>query len=223
MLYSTLFLSALSIGSAIATTDVVTTHAIQVGTTNGTIGYFPNNITASVGDIVQFHFVGGNHTVTQSAFDSPCVPLSQTSNSTGIFSGFMPVPANSTTVPTFSIEVATLGPQWFYCSQSPHCQGGMVMVINENTTANASRSITNFAALAKLAAKDLAPSVVSNVTISSSPASSSGAPAPSSTNSTNSTGSADKPSKAASSSSLKMQTLALGFAGVVGAGVMTLL
>lgn len=39
-----------------AQSGTVTTHVIQVGALNGSLGYFPNNVPASPGDLVQFQF-----------------------------------------------------------------------------------------------------------------------------------------------------------------------
>jgi hypothetical protein len=79
----------------------------------------------------------------------------------GIFSGFMfvskPPAASSVTsaaaattaaaggysylakrqagmTPTYTITVNATTPLWFYCAQAKHCQSGMVMAINVNTS-----------------------------------------------------------------------------------------
>ncbi|CZT40691.1 uncharacterized protein RSE6_00332 [Rhynchosporium secalis] len=145
MQFTTLALSALSIGSALAqAAGGVTVHVVRVGSMNGSIKFYPDNMKAAVGDMVQFQFAPNNHTVTQSTFDAPCQPIAANSNVTGIYSGFMPVSASSTTTPTYTVMVKAATPMWLYCSQGKHCQGGMVMVINENTAANASRSLTAY-------------------------------------------------------------------------------
>jgi plastocyanin len=36
----------------------------------------PDSVTATVGELVLFEFYPQNHTVTESAFDKPCEPLS---------------------------------------------------------------------------------------------------------------------------------------------------
>jgi hypothetical protein len=58
--------------------------------------FSPNEITARVGDILEFHFgspgqgvLSGNHSVAQGLFTDPCNPAPG-----GFFSGFMP--ANAT-------------------------------------------------------------------------------------------------------------------------------
>lgn len=111
---------------------MTTVHVVRVGSMNGSLAYYPNNIKAAVGDMVQFQFAPANHTVTQSNFDNACQPIAMHSpNITGIYSGFMPVTAASTTTPTYTIMVKNTTPMWLYCSQGKHCQNGMTMVINE--------------------------------------------------------------------------------------------
>ncbi|KAJ7702267.1 Cupredoxin [Mycena rosella] len=108
-----------------------TDHSIIVGGPNGNF-YTPSNITAQPGDTVTFHFHEKNHTVTQSSFQNPCTPLSLTSTTgqPGLNSGFMPVAANATLNPTFTIQINDTLPQWFFCSQSGHCGSGMVFSVN---------------------------------------------------------------------------------------------
>jgi len=157
--------AALCIGSALAAQKrqdaPITVHVVKVGgASNGTavLKYSPSKITAAVGDMVQFQFAPKNHTVTQSTFDNPCAPVSLHSNITGIHSGFIPVTADAEMTATFTMMVTDQKPIWLYCAQAKHCQSGMVMVINENTAANASRSLENFAALASTQTQNLAPS-----------------------------------------------------------------
>lgn len=92
--------------------------------------------------MVQFQFWAGNHTVTQSTFDSPCTPMEGVSNGTangtagaasvGIKSGFMPVDASMPdgNIPVYTVMINDTSPLWFYCGQGSHCAGGMAMVIN---------------------------------------------------------------------------------------------
>jgi len=153
MQFTTLTLSALSVASVLA--QSVTVHVVTVASKNNTLAYFPNTVTASKGDMVQFQFAGGNHTVTQSTFDQPCAPIALNSNVTGFYSGFMPVSTTADTTPTYTIQINNTTPIWVYCSQAKHCQAGMVMVINENVAANASRSLAGFKAGAAAAAVNL--------------------------------------------------------------------
>lgn len=107
---------------------------MTVSTSNNSLVYSPNNIKAAVGDMVQFQFVAGNHTVTQSTFDLPCHPINSVSpNVTGFHSGYMPAAAGAASgqIPTYTVQVNNTTPIWVYCAQGKHCQSGMVMVINE--------------------------------------------------------------------------------------------
>jgi len=180
MQFTTLTLSALSIGSALAQN----VHVVTVGGTNGTKEFSPNNVVAAVGDLIQFQYNGANHTVTQSSFDLPCQPIAQTANVSGVFSGFMPVAESDTMRPAFTIPVTSTTPMWLYCSQATHCQAGMVMVVNENTAANATRSLTNYAAGASAAPTGLA--IPSSAASSSNSGSSSSGTSSSSGSSTSS-------------------------------------
>jgi len=196
MQFTSFALSALSVGSALAATTV---HVVKVGNANGTLAYSPNTITAAKGDMVQFQFAPKNHTVTQSNFDNPCQPLSLHSDTMGVFSGFMAVSATATEIPVYTIEINATTPMWFYCSQAKHCQSGMTMAINVNTTANASRSFEAFQALAAKATVNLPGTAVSNGTVGST-SSSSGTSGSSPSGSSSSSSSSPSPSSSSSAS-----------------------
>ncbi|PSR78408.1 hypothetical protein BD289DRAFT_350959, partial [Coniella lustricola] len=97
--------------------------------------YTPESMQAAVGDTVQFRFVAGNHTVTQSTFDQPCQPISLFApNVTGFHSGCDGgggAAANTSTIPTYMVQIKSTEPVWIYCAQARHCESGMAMVINE--------------------------------------------------------------------------------------------
>lgn len=96
--------------------------------------YYPDNIKAAPGSMVQFQFWAGNHTVTQSDFDHPCTPIHQVNSSiAGIWSSYMPVAAGASKkeIPVFTVMINDTKPIWIYCSQGKHCSAGMSMVINE--------------------------------------------------------------------------------------------
>lgn len=186
-------------------------HVVSVGSTNGTLAFSPDSVKADVGDMLQFQFRGGNHSVAQSNFDNPCSPIADhVSNATGIFSGYQPVAASQAMgmIPTYTVMVSAKTPLWFYCSQAKHCQAGMVMVVNENTAANASRSLANFKTLAKAATANVAPSRASGGTTGSNSTSgstgsgsSSGSDSSSGSGSSTSSGSDSTTSGAASAAS----------------------
>jgi len=217
MQYSTLAAAALSVVGAMAQSTTssaasassgtpsgsVQVHVVQVGNSNGSLVYSPSNVKAAVGDMVQFQFAPNNHTVTQSTFDAPCSPV----KTTGIYSGFMPVKATDTEIPTYTILINNTTPIWLYCSQGMHCQKGMVMVINENTAANSTRSLANYASLAAKAATNSAPSAPADGVAGTAAAS----------GSSSSTGSSPKATGTNAASSVRAGS-ALGFAGLVAAG-----
>jgi plastocyanin len=110
-------------------------HRVAAGF-NG-LHFEPDNISAAIGDIIEFHFLPKNHSVVQSSFDAPCVPLSSSPNtntSAGIFSGFNFATKQGEAENTFSFVVKDTKPFWYYCSQTvgDHCQMGMSGVINQD-------------------------------------------------------------------------------------------
>ncbi len=111
-----------------------TLHVVSVsGEGEWALKFSPDNLKAAAGDMIQFQFRAGNHSVVQSNFDNPCTPISQHTNATGFFSGYQLVAASEAMgmIPTYTIMVADAKPMWVYCSQGKHCQAGMSMVINE--------------------------------------------------------------------------------------------
>jgi len=115
---------------AASTAPGATDHKVIVGG-SGLI-YSPNNIKAQVGDTITFEFHQKNHTVTQSTFGNPCSPLASTSTTgqVGFDSGFMPVAANATTFPTWTVSINDTTPVWVFCKQANHCSQGMVLAVN---------------------------------------------------------------------------------------------
>jgi len=115
---------------------------------NGTIGlhFDPQQIIAQKGDIVNFEFRGGNHTVTQSSFANPCAwQFNTVTNQKGFNSGFLPFVNTSGSVSVYSLEVNDPStPVWFFCGRVPHCKSGMYGSINAPTTGN--KTFANFAA-----------------------------------------------------------------------------
>jgi plastocyanin len=115
---------------------------------NGTIGlkFDPQQVVAQKGDIVNFEFRGGNHTVTQSSFANPCAwQLNTVTNQKGFNSGFLPFVNTSGSVSVYSLEVNDPStPIWFFCGRVPHCKSGMYGSINAPTTGN--KTFSNFAA-----------------------------------------------------------------------------
>ncbi|KLU93182.1 hypothetical protein MAPG_12119 [Magnaporthiopsis poae ATCC 64411] len=110
---------------------VPTTHKVLVGhpVREKSLAFVPPSLKAAVGDTVQFQFRPFNHTVTQSV--GPAAPCSPMGSSSIINSGFVPGAAEADKeVPVFEVRVASAEPMYLYCGQPPHCNLGMVMVIN---------------------------------------------------------------------------------------------
>jgi len=107
-------------------------HRIFAGSTTANKGlhFEPENVVAEIGDVIEFHFLAKNHTVTQSSFDKPCEPQSH-----GFFSGFnFATPPGEEAKNVFTFMIENKEPIWYYCSQTngDHCQSGMSGVINQN-------------------------------------------------------------------------------------------
>lgn len=103
------------------------THKVIVGGDAGLV-YTPEFIHAAVGDIVEFHFMKQNHSITQSTFAKPCVRKPD-----GIDSGLLPNPNNTVVpAPVFKYTVDTTEATWWYCKQrtGTHCGKGMTFAIN---------------------------------------------------------------------------------------------
>lgn len=121
-------------GGVSAPADGAKVQVVQVGGSNGSLTFSPNDIKAEMGSFVQFQFNPKNHSVVQSTFDAPCMPMSismPNASANAFFSGFMPAAAagNGSKL-TYTIQITDTKPLWFYCSQGKHCQAGMVGAIN---------------------------------------------------------------------------------------------
>lgn len=57
---------------------------------------------------------------------------------TGFDSGYFPVNSSATSYSTWTINVTSLAPIYYYCSQGSHCQAGMVGAINVDNATYAS-------------------------------------------------------------------------------------
>ncbi|RSL64203.1 hypothetical protein CEP53_004158 [Fusarium sp. AF-6] len=101
-------------------------HTVTVGGPGGLV-FQPEELdNVPIGDTVIFEFLAQNHTVSQSAFDTPCDLLEG-----GMDSGFMANPNNTVSPPPqVAMQVMVDTPLWFYCKQGNHCGQGMVFSIN---------------------------------------------------------------------------------------------
>jgi len=192
-------------------TSASTTYSIQVGP-SGQLVYSPSNITANVGDTVEFFFNPKNHTVTQSSFTEPCERLQVSTGQVGLDSGFTHATTVSQNTSGFSFVVNNTAPLWFYCRQTGHCTDGMVFAVN----ANANKTYAAFLENAKS-------SNSSSSTPSGSPTGSTGAATD--TGATSSTPSSTSTSSSSSSNDAISTSVNVGltaFLAVVGGFILTL-
>ncbi|KAN0125178.1 Cupredoxin [Russula decolorans] len=143
----------------------------QINVSNATAGlvFNPNNITAAVGDTVEFIFNPKNHSVTQSSFAQPCTPLSG-----GFDTGFLPVTngTDNSSLPTRQFVVNDTQPIWIHCRQSAntagsHCGKGMVFAVNPGANGS-NNSFANFQATALAIGTQLAANSTNTTTPSGS-------------------------------------------------------
>ena len=85
------------------------------------------------------HKLPSHHPASHWPLEVLSVPLTILNQKQGIWSGFQFVPESSEslegyTVPEFTITINDTNPVWFYCAQVKHCQTGMVMAVNANST-----------------------------------------------------------------------------------------
>ena len=123
---------------------------VSVSDASGSLKYYPDNIQAAPGSVVQFQFHPKNHTITESSFAEPCKPLAANLTSStrpGLKSGFVPVMGTEADTPVYNVLINDTKPIWLYCGQGPHCQKGMSMVINQNMSST-DKTIQNYQAAA---------------------------------------------------------------------------
>ena len=84
----------------------------------------PSDIQELPGTTIQFKFHHTNHSVVESSFDKPCVPLEG-----GFSSGFIP-DRNDSFHAVFNIQVPENKTMFFYDAQGWNCQNYMVGAIN---------------------------------------------------------------------------------------------
>lgn len=174
--------ATLSLGLVLPFAVAQQVHDIQVGSTNGSLAFSPEAISAQQGDQVVFHFYPKNHTVTQSSFAGPC-----SLKDGGFNSGFMPVAANATSFPTYTITVNDTQPVWVYCAQAAntaasHCGAGMVFAVNcgangspnsfsnfKNSALQIGASLSSAAAASSTAPSGTATAAYGGVTIPAAP------------------------------------------------------
>ncbi|KAL1727157.1 hypothetical protein EV714DRAFT_286719 [Schizophyllum commune] len=133
---------------------------------NAALNFNPSSLTGvQNGDTITFHFLSGNHTLTQSTFDEPCK-----AKEGGVDSGFQDVQnAGGGDRLHYTITVNNAStPLWFFCGQTGHCPRGMVFAVNPT----ADKTFADFQGTAKQVTPgsaenpDYVPSVTTNTTMS---------------------------------------------------------
>ncbi|KAG6030691.1 hypothetical protein E4U19_000324 [Claviceps sp. Clav32 group G5] len=109
----------------------------------------PNSVTAKAGDVLEFHFQSGNHSVVAGDYHFACSPLPI---GYGFFSGYVNVdPGQIGKV--FRVSLANEEPLVFYSSQAGDCSRGMVGIVNPNEQ----QSLENYMMRASLLSQDMIP------------------------------------------------------------------
>ncbi|KAL1859668.1 hypothetical protein VTK73DRAFT_7518 [Phialemonium thermophilum] len=123
-------------------TTTVRAATIQINAGEGNkLTFTPDSVKAEVGDVLEFHFVGGFHDAVRGDFDKPCQPFS------GAAGGFASdrVQGSATNNKVFRVTVNTTDPIFFYCSVGAHCANGMVGAVNPTDD----QTVAAYAAAAK--------------------------------------------------------------------------
>ncbi|UKZ85303.1 uncharacterized protein TrAFT101_001170 [Trichoderma asperellum] len=118
--------SVKSLLSAAALACLASAETIKITATSSNT-FEPSNITASHGDILEFHFEPKNHSVVSGLYAFPCTPMQL---GTGFFSGFSFNTTDGEADKIFRVTVNGTDPIPFYSSQGNECSGGMVGIIN---------------------------------------------------------------------------------------------
>ncbi|KAK7703760.1 hypothetical protein SLS57_010797 [Botryosphaeria dothidea] len=218
-------------GGVSAPADGAKVQVVQVGGSNGSLTFSPNDIKAEMGSFVQFQFNPKNHSVVQSTFDAPCMPMSismPNASANAFFSGFMPAAAagNGSKL-TYTIQITDTKPLWFYCSQGKHCQAGMVGAINAASTGQ--KTLAGFTQLAAAAAENLSPGKIPSAMSGNGTAAGGSGSGSGSSSGTGTSGEGSAGGSGTDSSAPAQQTtndgarlLGNGLAGVVALGVAVL-
>jgi len=199
--------------STTSSSSVAGVHVVTVGAGNN-LAFSPNNITAAVGEIVEFHFYPPSHSVAQSSFAEPCTPFS---NGTSFFSGGMTTSSGVNTN-TFQITINNTAPIWFYCAFPGHCEAGMAGVINQAASGN--KTIEAYVAAAASVSSTVAPATVQGGVVGPAKAASSSSTgtATGSSSSSTSTG-----KSAGTETRGSVRWVLLGFTGAIAVGVGSLM
>ncbi|CAG8443508.1 11296_t:CDS:2 [Dentiscutata erythropus] len=118
--------------------SIVSAETINVAVGGDSLIFSPQNITVNKGDMVQFNWTGGQHSIIRSDGQGSCTP------STSLKSGNATISdARTSGMVIFTIDGSD-SKIWYYCGVGNHCKMGMWGVItlagsdNSGTKANTS-------------------------------------------------------------------------------------
>ncbi|KAK6507821.1 hypothetical protein TWF481_006242 [Arthrobotrys musiformis] len=121
------------------------THTVNLDYSGN--AFVPNQVSATVGDVIQFMFLSPGHSIIETSLQFPCIPEIE-----GFVSGSETSPGRNFNN-SISLTVTKLNPRYFACGEVDHCQKGMVFAVNAgdlrfsqfvgNIKSSATRSTTN--------------------------------------------------------------------------------
>ncbi|CAG8719198.1 28738_t:CDS:2 [Racocetra persica] len=109
------FLVFISVVSAV-------TMNVTVGGSAGELTFTPQNITASKGDVIQFVWAGGQHSVILSDAAGACTPSTKVQGNATIST------AKTNGTATYTMD-GSAPKVWYYCGVNMHCAKGMWGII----------------------------------------------------------------------------------------------
>ncbi|KAM0484425.1 hypothetical protein ACHAPX_001848 [Trichoderma viride] len=138
-----------SLLSAAAVACLASAETIKITATSSNT-FDPSSVTASHGDILEFHFEPKNHSVVSGLYAFPCTPMQL---GTGFFSGFTFNTTDGEADKVFRVTVNGTEPTPFYSSQGNECAGGMVGIINPSKN----QTLADFKKRASALARSVSP------------------------------------------------------------------
>ncbi|PNP38648.1 hypothetical protein TGAM01_v209777 [Trichoderma gamsii] len=141
--------SVKSLLSAAAVACLASAETIKITATSSNT-FDPSTVTASHGDILEFHFEPKNHSVVSGLYAFPCTPMQL---GTGFFSGFTFNTTDGEADKVFRVTVNGTDPTPFYSSQGNECSGGMVGIINPSKN----QTLADFKKRASALARSVSP------------------------------------------------------------------
>ncbi|KAF3263473.1 hypothetical protein TWF192_005754 [Orbilia oligospora] len=142
--------------TSLTSTFVPQTHTVYLDYSQN--AFVPNQVEATVGDVVQFMFLSPGHTIMETSLQFPCTPESE-----GFESGLDTNPGRNFNN-SISFTVTKLNPRYFACGQPEHCQSGMVFAVNAREprfsqfVGNIKSSATSTSSATSLASRETATS-----------------------------------------------------------------